>query len=74
MARNVRQRCLAHRCGALVCRPNVFCQNHWTRLPTELQLAIRGAIEDGDHAALVELVDVARDVLVAQKQNRKPSG
>jgi hypothetical protein len=74
MARGVRQRCLAHRCGAFVCRPDVFCPDHWRRLPAELQLAIRGAIEDDDHAALVGLVDVARDVLVAQKQNRKPSG
>ena len=48
--------------------------DHWRRLPAELQLAIRGAIEEDDHAALVGLVDVARDVLVAQKQNRKPSG
>src|SRR5215469_18043487 len=69
MARNIRpQKCLAHLCGAFVRRPDVFCTKHWGRLPTELQQAIREAIEGDDHGALVELVYVARDALVADDQ------
>jgi hypothetical protein len=74
MAKDIRQRCLAHHCGALLHRPNVFCPDHWRRLPTNLQQEIWRAIEGDDHGALVRLVDAARDVLIAQKQNRKPSG
>jgi hypothetical protein len=65
MARDIRQPCLAHHCGALVYRPNVFCLGHWARLPTELQQAIRGAIEGGDHGDAVRLVNAALDVLIA---------
>jgi hypothetical protein len=71
MARNTRpQKCLAHLCGAFVHRPDIFCPKHWGRLPAELQQAIWEAIEGDDHAALVQLVYVARDALVADEQRR----
>jgi hypothetical protein len=71
MARNIRpQKCLAHLCGTFVPRPDVFCTKHWGRLPAGLQQAIWEAIEGDDREALVRLVYVARDTLIADEQRR----